>query len=520
MESGSQGWVGGTKPPQAVVRPFTGAVICAAILAVAGCSLVAPRQAPPAIPAPASPDANATFKTATDAASPKDKAAPSVPEPAATSQHSSLLPQSKARGGAWLHYATGLQTALDREFGPIGRFDPLDPRRPYDPGRDAPLGFDAVNSIAGRAGALDRLTQELILSGVRPFDTFPNVGGRLAALLGRTTFINRYAYDPDVTEDLYKLRQELHAEIEGGSEWAALNGISLTETGADRPSLPTGQPDEAPIKPPPPDDRPGGRPRPGCRPAERHCGAGDRANPRPQRGSAGGGDGGGGTGSPGESGDPHSIYRGPADSPPPGSQPNAVDNVLHRLRDANVAFNTPEKATVAKSFIVEAIICERCKGAEAVALVEEDGKRESHPIKISERMAATLTGGSAFDVVAVQSPTQFVSSEQPTTWRWEVTPKSEGEQTLILAFDALLTISGKDDRRSINTFKHKIVVEVGWPETPGEWAEFIKKNFENFWYIWTAIVLPLLAAIIGPKRIKRFVKWGRRRTDTGLDDKK
>jgi hypothetical protein len=99
----------------------------------------------------------------------------------------------------------------------------------------------------------------------------------------------------------------------------------------------------------------------------------------------------------------------------------------------------------------------------------EAGAKESASIKVADRMAATLFGGGAFDVSPSGPQQQFISKEQVTTWTWVVTPKQSGTQVLILSFEALLTIDGKDGTRNINTFTRKIEIDVPWPSTPSEW---------------------------------------------------
>jgi hypothetical protein len=65
-----------------------------------------------------------------------------------------------------------------------------------------------------------------------------------------------------------------------------------------------------------------------------------------------------------------------------------------------------------------------------------------------------------------------------------------GTQYLILSFDAVLTVDGKDGTRNINTFRRSIQVEVAWPETPSEWLEWFKKLFENVSWLWATILVP------------------------------
>lgn len=84
-----------------------------------------------------------------------------------------------------------------------------------------------------------------------------------------------------------------------------------------------------------------------------------------------------------------------------------------------------------------------------------------------------------------------MSAEETNTWHWQVTPKLEGQQVLVLAFDAFIEVNGKEGTHTVNTLRQTIVVEVGWPETPREWAEWLKKWIEYGGWLWTALLLPI-----------------------------
>ena len=116
---------------------------------------------------------------------------------------------------------------------------------------------------------------------------------------------------------------------------------------------------------------------------------------------------------------------------------------------------------------------------ELIAKLTESGKIESQPLLVSSQMSATLSGGGTFDISPSGPQTQWISSTQETSWSWEVTPKQSGTQELTLAFDAHVTVGGKEGTRTVNTLTRKIDVEVAWPETASEWLKFIKETGEN-----------------------------------------
>src|SRR6266496_1907910 len=168
-----------------------------------------------------------------------------------------------------------------------------------------------------------------------------------------------------------------------------------------------------------------------------------------------------------------------------------LDAALEKLIAGNVAFNTPDRMRVGKSQIIEAKLAVRIPPDVLTTQLTEAGKKESASLSVADRMSASLFGGGAFDVSPSGPQQQLISRQQVTSWTWDVTPKQTGTQYLILSFDAVLTVDGKDGTRNINTFKRSIEVEVGWPETPGEWLEWFKGLFDNISWLWATILVPV-----------------------------
>jgi len=187
------------------------------------------------------------------------------------------------------------------------------------------------------------------------------------------------------------------------------------------------------------------------------------------------------------------IAEAPPPPPPPGPlpAPSALDAALAKLISGNIAFNTPDSMTVGKSKIIEAKLSINLPVDDLIKQLTEVGKKESGSLQVADRMSVTLSGAGAFDVSPSGAQLQFISRQQVTTWTWEVTPKQTGKQFLILSFDVVLTIDGKDGTRNVNTFKRPIEVEVAWPETPGEWLEWFKNLFENLSWLWATVLLPV-----------------------------
>jgi hypothetical protein len=174
----------------------------------------------------------------------------------------------------------------------------------------------------------------------------------------------------------------------------------------------------------------------------------------------------------------------------PSPQLSSLDAALDKLVSGNIAFNTPDRIPLGKSQIIEAKLSTNMPPTVLLDQLNEAGAKVSASIKVADRMVARLDGGGAFDVSPSGPQQQFISKEQVTTWTWLVTPKQPGTQFLILSFDAVLTVDGKDGTRNINTFKRKIEIDVPWPGTLSEWFAFLKNWFENISWLWLTILVP------------------------------
>ena len=188
-----------------------------------------------------------------------------------------------------------------------------------------------------------------------------------------------------------------------------------------------------------------------------------------------------------------------------------VDKALGQLVQGNVAFATPDHVKLAASAVVEAKLSVTKTPAALIAELTAGGQKQSTTLQVSDKMAAMLSGGDAFDVSPSGPQTQLVSEAQTTSWTWTVTPKLSGKQVLVLSFDALLTVDGQEGARTVNTLRKEIDVEVGWPQNFGEWFAYAKSLTEDVSWLWATILLPIGAFVIhrlrrGRRRKRRFRK--------------
>lgn len=168
----------------------------------------------------------------------------------------------------------------------------------------------------------------------------------------------------------------------------------------------------------------------------------------------------------------------------------AVGQILERLVQGTIAYNVPENMRLGHTQAIQAALGANITLDEVIRAINAPGQVDTTNLKLAPQMQVTLLGGSAFDVSPSGPQLQLVASDAVTQWQWQVTPKAEGQQELMLVVDALIEVAGQKGTHTVSTLKKAILVEVGWPETPREWSEWLKKWVEYGGWLWTAFFVP------------------------------
>lgn len=150
---------------------------------------------------------------------------------------------------------------------------------------------------------------------------------------------------------------------------------------------------------------------------------------------------------------------------------------------SNIAFNKPEQMDKNQTTTIEFILNPSLSApilatqiavqggfvtstAEPDVLIAPNGETVTiitSQIEITPRMKAVLLpqDPEAFMVTEMHdNAEQVVSSVDTTAWRWSVTAKKEGSQTLELVIYQLVKYDGKEFWHEVETYKANIVVEV------------------------------------------------------------
>jgi hypothetical protein len=192
------------------------------------------------------------------------------------------------------------------------------------------------------------------------------------------------------------------------------------------------------------------------------------------------------------------LKHSPEDAPDPFA---AADAAIAKLKQANIAFNTPDEMTVGKAEMVQLLLSMKESIEELKAAITATGSLDGATIEVSNKMEAKLTGA-GFDIRAVTPDVQVISPSAQTEWKWEVEPVTSDAKRLHLALSAHVLLDGEKIPRVVKTFERDMIVKVNWSR---EAYEFATGNWE---WLWTVLLVPIAGLI-----------WRKRKKDGGEDKK-
>lgn len=184
----------------------------------------------------------------------------------------------------------------------------------------------------------------------------------------------------------------------------------------------------------------------------------------------------------------------PPSAPPPAlirtvaEDESSAGQLLQRLGEGNVAFNTPSQMNVHETRTIQLLLSPKESIGDLEQKITDDGARAGLSIRISQLMRARLVGN-GFDIRAIDSEQQWIPQDGTTEWRWDITPTSAGTHELHLTLDAIVTVGGASASHSIRVFDRTIKVEVTLLQQAGGFAQ------RNWQWLWAAIVVPVLGLV-------------------------
>ncbi len=187
-----------------------------------------------------------------------------------------------------------------------------------------------------------------------------------------------------------------------------------------------------------------------------------------------------------------------------------IDKQFQNTLKSGIAFNKPEQMKKDETTSIELILNPSLSESDLATQIIERGNFitstadpdvliapnggmvtvQTSQIEITQRTKTVLLpqDPEAFIVKDMHdNPEQVISSVETTAWRWSVTAKKEGSQTLELVIYQLVKYDGKDYWHEVETYKANILVEVTAMDRVKSWN----------WYSIIGAVVAVVGSVLG-----------------------
>jgi hypothetical protein len=196
-----------------------------------------------------------------------------------------------------------------------------------------------------------------------------------------------------------------------------------------------------------------------------------------------------------------------------------IDKQLQEALKSKIAYNMPTQMELDQTFTIELLLNPSLSGEElAIQLAEGSdfvvpvtGAEDAVDVVISDvliqdlmRVELRSVRRTAFEIhPSHEDGEQPISSIETTKWRWSITAKEPGQQTLELALYRLIKYHGEEYWREVDTYRRTIVVEASLLQT----LQFLD---------WKSTIGILVTALLIPL----FFRWYDSRMKSDSDQKK
>ena len=168
---------------------------------------------------------------------------------------------------------------------------------------------------------------------------------------------------------------------------------------------------------------------------------------------------------------------------PAPEQLSDVDRLLQRMNWGSIAFNVHDAMSFEEMRSIELVLSPSKSIEEVAGIPQEPGRIETARIQFSNVMEASLTGA-GFEVTKVTPERQPISNVSETVWKWDVRALKPGRQRLNLTMNAVFSVDGSEQVRTIRTFKKEVVIEVSWRRRVMDFGA------NNWQWLWAALGIP------------------------------
>lgn len=166
------------------------------------------------------------------------------------------------------------------------------------------------------------------------------------------------------------------------------------------------------------------------------------------------------------------------------------DNMKPQLRPAELAFNEPKQVKWGKWTTIELALVPEEAGQSASKMLSDnlEGNATTVATVYYNKMRAVLSGPE-FEIDPVGSQDRRILEDQPTSWSWQIKPKSYGDSKL-LRLDVYALVDGRDEPPFlVETFQATMRVNITLKDRALESA----KQMGVFWAAVSGLVLALIS---------------------------
>lgn len=166
----------------------------------------------------------------------------------------------------------------------------------------------------------------------------------------------------------------------------------------------------------------------------------------------------------------------PTETPDIESELDEIDRLLERTIPGNIAYNVPSSMQLDETTDIQLLLSPSLTDTELEEMISSDDSVRTASVEITPQMQAELwvDDPDAFDIHPYHADArQLISSQEPTEWKWAITARKGGLQTLHLTLHRLVRYDDRDHWRKVQEYKADLAVRV----TFGKWLANLDWKF-------------------------------------------
>lgn len=153
-----------------------------------------------------------------------------------------------------------------------------------------------------------------------------------------------------------------------------------------------------------------------------------------------------------------------------------IDRELERTIPGSIAHNVPSSMQLDETTDIQLLLSPSLVAGELEEMISAEGPVRTAAVEITPEMQAELwvDDPDAFEIHPYHADArQLVGNQEPTEWKWAITARKGGVQTLHLTLHRLVRYDGRDHWRKVQEYTADLEVHV----TFGKWLARLDWKF-------------------------------------------